>query len=556
MPAPPPRMPQRTELPCVVFVAGVAMLGIEMLMPRLLAPYFGTAQPIWAIIISSTLLFLAAGYWLGGRLADHDPRLVRLYRLLAWAGLACALIPLVARPILRTARLALLDVAAGTFLAALGGAVLLFAVPVTLLAAVSPLAVRLHLHHSTAGVQAAGRVVGLLSAVSTIGALLGTLLTAFWLIPNIGTTASFYLFALVLLVLATLGGREWFTLPLIVLVGGLGGYVLNTPAPIAPAACIECVLVAEAESAYNYIQVVEQYGFDADGIDPRLHLLLNEGFALHSTYRLRYRERGDPADLLTGGGPWDYFMIAPFVQAHRTPQSIQRVAILGAAAGTVPKQLLAVYGTGLHLDAVELDPAIIAISRTYFDLDADQRTAPNYHVHVADARAWLATQPPDPRGYDLIGVDAYQQPYIPFHLTTVEFFAELRAHLAPDGVVVVNAARAPNGDERLVRAVATSMRAVFPQVFLIDTHRARGSTNVLVIGVPVPVGDGAAHLAAHAAQLGDPTLVQVLQWALFAGAQPVREFVPQAADPPPFTDDRAPLEQLVDALLMEQLGRQ
>lgn len=137
MPAPPPRLPQRTELPAVVFVAGVAMLGIEMLMPRLLAPYFGTAQPIWAIIISSTLLFLAAGYWLGGRLADHDPRLVWLYRLLAWAGLACALIPLVARPILRTARLALLDVAAGTFLAALGGAVLLFAVPVTLLAAVS-----------------------------------------------------------------------------------------------------------------------------------------------------------------------------------------------------------------------------------------------------------------------------------------------------------------------------------------------------------------------------------------------------------------------------------
>lgn len=550
------RQPARLELPLLVFLAGIGMLGIEMLMPRLLAPYFGTAQPIWAIIISCTLLFLAVGYALGGWLADRTPSLRWLYRLLAWAGLGCALIPLLARPVLHTARLALLDVAAGTFLAALLGALLLFAVPVSLLAAVSPFAVRLYLHHSHAGIATAGRTVGTLSALATAGALLGTLLTAFVLIPTLGTTASFALFALLLLLLAVLGGREWHSLLLLLLALLAGGYALYTPTPIAPAACLNCTLVAEAESAYNYIQVVQQQGFDADGNDPRLHLLLNEGFALHSTYRLRYRATGDPRDLLTGGGPWDYFAVAPYVQPDYAPQRVRRVAVLGAAAGTVPKQLLAVYGSDLAIDAVELDPQIVAMARQHFDLEADTPAAPNYRMHTGDARAWLAARPAAAAPYDVIAIDAYQQPYIPFHLTTVEFFGLVREHLGNDGVVAVNAARGANGDERLVRAIAISMRAVFPQVFLIDTHRNRGSVNVLVVGVAQPVGDGAAHFAAHAAMIRDPLLAQVMQWALYEGAQPVREFVPLPDDPPPYTDDRAPVEQLIDALLLDAIRGQ
>ncbi len=549
------RQPARWEVPLLVLLAGSGTLGIEMLMPRLLAPYFGTAQPIWAIIISSTLLFLAVGYALGGWLADRTPSLRLLYRLIAWAGMGCALIPLLARPVLHAARLALLDVAAGTFLAALLGAVLLFAVPVSLLAAVSPFAVRLHLHHSHAGVAAAGRTVGQLSALGTAGALLGTLLTAFVLIPTFGTTMSCVLFALLLLLLALLGGREWHTLLLFLLAVTSVGYTMRTPAPIAPAACLHCTLVAAAESAYNYIQVVEQQGFDADGTDPRRHLLLNEGFALHSTYRLRYRDTGDPHDLLTGGGPWDYFAVAPYVQPAYTPQQVQRVAVLGAAAGTVPKQLLAVYGKDLTIDAVELDPQIVAIARDYFDLEAGTPAAPNYRIHIGDARAWLAAQPTIPR-YDLIAIDAYQQPYIPFHLTTVEFFTLVRDHLGNDGVAVVNAARGAGGDERLVRVIASSMRAVFPQVFLIDTHRNRGSVNVLVVGVAQPVGDGTAHFAANAEAMSDPLLAEVMHWARFAGAQPVREFVAQAGDPPPYTDDHAPVEQLIDALLLDAIRGQ
>jgi hypothetical protein len=96
--------PSRFGLAAVVFLAGVATLGIEMIASRLLAPYFGTSQPIWAVIIGLTLLYLALGYHFGGKLADRQPHIRILYRILLIAGLFTAIIPLIARPILRIAR--------------------------------------------------------------------------------------------------------------------------------------------------------------------------------------------------------------------------------------------------------------------------------------------------------------------------------------------------------------------------------------------------------------------------------------------------------------------
>ncbi|NJK79419.1 MAG: fused MFS/spermidine synthase [Chloroflexaceae bacterium] len=544
------------QLLLIVFLAGIGTLGIEMVMPRLLAPFFGTSQPIWAVVIGSTLLYLAAGYWLGGWLADRGPDPRVLFRLIAWAGLCCGVIPTLARPVLAAAQQAFLSFAAGNFLAALGGAVLLFAAPVLLLAAVSPFAVRLALHESGQGVAAAGRVAGRISALSTLGSIVGTFGTVLLLIPWIGTTRTLYLFAAFLLLVALPGVRDWRYWLLAAAVGGLAWLTLAGGGTIRAATCYRCELLAEAESSYNYIQVVRQEVryLDDPLPDVRHSLLLNEGHALHSIYRLRYRETGDPLDLLTDGGPWDYFAVAPYFYPQRDPSSIRSMAMLGAAAGTVPMQMLATYGAEMQIDAVEIDPAIVAMARQHFDLSAGTPAAPNYTMHVADARAWLARLPAE-RTYDIIGVDAYHQPYIPFHLTTVEFFAEVRAHLAPDGVVMVNVARSPGGDERLVNALAGTMQQVFPQVFIIDTRGDRPASNAMVVGVARPMGDGVAHFAANAEQMTHPSLGLVMYWALHEGAGPVREFVPAPEQMRPFTDDRAPVEWLIDQMIVAEAQR-
>jgi hypothetical protein len=168
-------------------------------------------------------------------------------------------------------------------------------------------------------------------------------------------------------------------------------------------------------------------------------------------------------------------------------------------------------------------------------------------VHPEDARYWLANSD---QTYDVIGMDAYHQPYIPYHLATVEFFQLVRQHLPPEGVAVVNAGKGPDGDDRLGVALAGTMRQVFPQVFVIDTA---GFGNQIVVGVNKPVGDGALNFQQNFERMRVPVLRTVMDWSLRLGPAPVREFLPSEARYEPFTDDKAPVEQLIDSLIFDQI---
>jgi predicted membrane-bound spermidine synthase len=533
----------------VVFLAGIGTMGVEMVMSRLLAPYFGSSQPIWAAIIGLTLFYLALGYRIGGALADRRPDVQVLYQIITWAGFLTGFIPLVARPILRFAQQSLSQVAAGGFIGALLGVLLLFAAPVILMATVSPFATRLQLHRAEGGMEAAGRTVGTLSSISTIGSIIGTFLPVLFLIPAIGTEATLYLFSFFLLIIGVIGSRDMRYWLMVAIIAVVAMYTTMQHKNVRAADCYRCTMVEERESGYNYIQVAFQDTPNPSGeLDMRVNLVLNEGQAIHSIYRLKYKETGDPLDLLTGGGPWDYFAVAPYLYPDRTADSVTSLAMLGSAAGTVPKQFLAVYGADTRIDAVEIDPVIIEMGRKHFDLESETDAAPNYRSHAQDARYWLATSDST---YDVIGMDAYHQPYIPFHLTTVEFFSEVKAHLNEQGVAVVNAGRTPN-DDRLVNVLASTMLEVFPQVFIIDTT---GNANSLIIGVNTPVGDGAAHFADNADQMEVHALKQVMYWAMYQGDQPVREFTAEQARFVPFTDDHAPVEQLIDSLIFGEAQR-
>jgi predicted membrane-bound spermidine synthase len=532
----------------VVFLAGIGTLAVEMVASRLLAPYFGTSQPIWAVVIGLTLIYLTLGYRLGGRLADRNPDEKLLYQIIALAGFLTGFIPLLSNPILRFSQGTIARLAVGSFLGALFGVLILFAAPVILMAMVSPFAIRLQLRRVEAGIAAAGSTAGSLSALSTLGSIVGTFLPVLWLIPTIGTSRTIYLIAAFLIVVGVVGLRDWRYLLMLLIVGGLAAYTLTSQNLIKSADCGGCTLIAENESAYNYIQIASSQNPD---YGPQINLILNEGQAIHSIYHPRYEQTNDPRDLLTDGGPWDYFSVTPYFFPNRDPATIKSFALLGSATGTIPKQFLAIYGPSTTIDAVEIDPRIIEFGRRYFDMRdaAVDASHPNYHVHAEDARYWLATTSGI---YDVIGMDAYHQPYIPFHLTTVEFFQMVKAHLTPDGVAVVNAGKAPDGDDRLGQAMASTMRAVFPQVFIIDTA---GFGNQIIVGVNRPVGDGVTNFLKNYQRMQIPVLRQVMGWALTSGSYPVREFAPGEARFTPFTDDRAPVEQLIDSLIFDEALR-
>ncbi|HEV2140113.1 MAG TPA: fused MFS/spermidine synthase [Candidatus Dormibacteraeota bacterium] len=497
----------RTLLLPLVFISGMASLGVEFGAARLLAPYFGTSLYVGGVLIGLILIDLSAGYVIGGRLADRRPRDEVLFQITAWAGLWIGIIPLVSYPILLASQQGFKEISVGLVLGTLLAVVLLFAVPVILLGCVSPFAIRLLLRDVETGGNTAGRVY----ALSTAGSILGTFLPVFWFIPTYGTRPTLEGFGLVLVGVSIAG--LW---PRRRLYASFAAAVILAwiflPSGIKPPQVGQ--LVYEKESAYGYIQVVQ------DGT--RTELVLNEGEAIHSIY--------DPNSYLTGG-PWDYMVVA---NAFRPAQAVEApprdIAILGLAGGTAARQYTAAYGSGVRITGVEIDPDILDVAHRYFHLDE-----PNVHPVVADARYWLDTQASQ---YDVIVMDAYRQPYIPFHLTTREFFSEVRDHLRPGGVAVVNAGRTAT-DYRLVEALASTMAAVYPTVFLVDVPQF---SNTLIYGSTeaVPLSDVQHNLGL----IHEPVARDVAQSVLDAGSLRTSPYHGQV-----FTDDLAPVERLIDEII-------
>jgi spermidine synthase len=502
-------------LRAIVFVGGLTSIGIELSAARLLAPYFGTSMFIWANLIGLTLTYLAIGYYLGGRLADRHPKPWLLFTITAIAAFFSGIIPVIAHPILITSLDAFDRVAVGAFYGSLVGTILLFAVPVTLLGFVTPFAIRLQM----TDVHSAGITAGNIYALSTIGSIAGSFLPVLLLIPLVGTSKTFLILSLLLMALSFAGliGARARWLPIIVALLAvimLATSALAAPAHIKPA--YRGQLVYEAESEYNYIQVLK------DG-DEYL-LALNEGHAIHSIY--------NPNQLLTGG-PWDYFMMAPFFNQQADQHSVKDALLIGLAGGTAARQLTAAY-PGIQIDGVEIDPEIVKLGRKYFDM-----TEPNLHVYVEDGRYFLRRSD---HQYDLIAIDAYRQPYIPFQLTSKEFFQEVSDHLNPNGAAVVNVGRTAT-DYRLVDVIASTMRAVYPHVYVIEVA---SFTNTMVIGTKSDLTK-VANFTQNVEGLPPGSVLRAVGEQSLATGD-IREIPPGGTV---FTDDHAPVERVVDKMIID-----
>ena len=202
--SPPPRGQagrRVVRLELLVFVVGVSTLGAEIAAARLMAPFFGASTIVWANTIAVVLVALSAGYWFGGRLADRRPHLTAVCALALAASALLGLVPVMADPFLALSVDAFDSISIGTFAGSLLGVLALFAVPVLMLGAVSPWAIRLKLHT----VADSGQVAGRMYAISTLGSLLGTFLSALVLIPLVGTQRAFIVLALMVAMVAVWG---------------------------------------------------------------------------------------------------------------------------------------------------------------------------------------------------------------------------------------------------------------------------------------------------------------------------------------------------------------
>lgn len=490
-------MPRRRLL-LLVFVVGASSLGGEIAAARLLAPWFGDSTLIWANTIATVLLALSAGYWLGGRLADRQPSVARLSGIVLVAAGLFALVPFVAGPFLRTSVEAFDSLSAGAFVGSLVAVLVLLALPMLLLGTVAPYAIRL----AVARVEEAGTVAGRLYAISTLGSLTGVFLSALVLIPFLGTRRAFLAFALALAIVAVASlPRRW----------------ALAPAGVAPLIAIPVGTVKatgdgrviwERETPYQYARVIEA----ADG---ERRLELNEGQAVHSVY--------EPGEWLTGDY-WDEFLVLPLAALDAPPRS---VAILGNAAGTTARAY-GHYFPATRIDGVELDGELSEVGRELFDL-----RGPRLHLHTEDARTFLRASE---RRWDALFLDAYRQPYVPFHLATREFFALARERLTPGGVVLVNVGH-PEGSDALEQMLTATLGDVFAHV----ARDASEETNTVLIASDAPISADALWRALPALE---PELRPI-------GAAAAERLAPALTGGDVYTDDRAPVEWLIDASIVE-----
>jgi predicted membrane-bound spermidine synthase len=492
----------RPPIELLVFVVGVSTLGAEIAAARLMAPFFGASTIVWANTIAVVLVALSIGYWLGGRLANRYPDLRSLCLMVLAASVLLGVVPFVADPFLSLSVQAFDRVAVGAFVGSLFGVLALVAVPVLMLGTTSPWAIRLQVER----VEDSGAVAGRLYAISTVGSLLGTFLSALLLIPLIGTQRTFLTFAVLVAVVAAMGVGSWrYALAPAALVA-----LLALPVGVVKSPAGSGQVIHETDTELQYARVVEYP-------DGRRHLELNEGQAVHSVWR--------PDTVLTDD-VWDGYLVAPLAARDEPPGHI---AILGNGAGTTARAYERFFPR-TTIDAVEIDAELFDVGKRYFGL----RERPELREYAEDARPFLRRSD---GGYDAIFVDAYRQPYIPFYLSSVEFFELAASRLSENGVLVLNVGH-PEGSDALEEVLSATLSSVF-------THVMRDPiepTNTLLIAAMhrPPTADALRRAAADLPP----------QLAAVAGGAAERLDEPLSGGRV-YTDDRAPVEWLIDKSIVE-----
>lgn len=502
----------RRYLYFTVFISGMTALAAEFGASRLLQTIYGSSNLVWASIIGLIMVYFAVGYRLGGRWADRSPRPQTLFGILAWGAFTLGIVPFIAAPVLRAAAAAFDVLSFGVMLGSFAGTLVLFSIPVTLLAMASPFAVRLLMEDAAK----AGNISGEVSSISTMGSVLGAFLPTLFLFALIGTILTFLLFAGILLLVALVG--LWLSSGAKALLPFLLFPVLLVSAALVNDYRIKSTpgQVYETESAYNYIEVLK----NGDSI----LLRLNEGQGIHSEY--------NPNQLFYGG-PWEEFLVAPMFNPSFAPAQVQRIAIVGLAAGTTARQATAVYG-GIPIDGYEIDPKIVEVGQKYFAM-----TMPNLNVYVVDGRWGLEHSP---YKYDIIAVDAYRPPYIPPHLTTKEFFKICADHLTENGVLAINVGRAPQ-DRRLINDLAATIRTILPSTHVIDIPNTFNSM-LYATHQPTTTDNLGANLRTLRAEPLSPPL-------LVTAAQVAYSFLqPDPSGGEVYTDDRSPVEWVTNSLVI------
>lgn len=410
-------------------LCGALVMVVEVLGSRVIGPFFGVSLFVWTALITVTLLSLAAGYALGGALADRHPSADWMYGLILGAGLFVALVP-VLKPWVIPLALGL-----GLRAGALVSATILFGPALLLLGCVSPYVVRVAAREWAQ----LGRTVGVLYAVSTAGSFVGTALTGFVVIAHVGVANAFYWCGALLVLLAAVyffcfGRRR------VALLALLPFLTLLTPEAGLPTVALPrgtiAALLESRDSFYGNVKVVEYRGAAM-----RTRELLIDGAIQGGV------------DLGSGLSVYEYPYLLEQLPLAVKPD-IRRALFVGLGAGVSVRGYQAM---GIDTDVVDINPVVVAMAEKHFRLRL------RHPAVIGDGRQILAQ---DGIRYDAILLDAFNGDSLAGHLLSREALASIRGRLSGDGVLAINLIASQDSRAKALPAVIRTLKSEFSQVAL------------------------------------------------------------------------------------------
>jgi len=497
----------RSLLYIIVFVSGAVLMGLEIVGSRVLAPYFGNSIFVWGSLISVVLAALSLGYYWGGWLSARSPSFGGFLTLLLIPGVMIFFLPFVYPPVNHWIANADLGIRLGPLVAS----TIYFLPPSVFLGTVSPYAVRL----SVTSLSKVGSTAGTLYALSTCGSIMGTLLTAFYLIPLIGVSNIIHSLGIILMFLCVLSWplanlhHTWRTLTIFSLVA-LSGFLAFTGWARAKTIFVK-------DSFYHRIRVDE----DNEARYLYFNSTLQSAMNLNNPTHLR-------------------LLYSRFLSLGLTLRpDTRKVLIIGLGGGSISKIYQKKFPT-MEIDVAEIDPEVIEVAKKYFYVQEGK----NLRVHAQDGRLYLRQTP---NRYDLILLDAYHADSIPFHLTTQEFFQIADQKLTAKGVTVINVIGAIIGSRsKIVRSLIKTLRKIFPQIYVFATNGADESSigalqNVIIIASKNKERLDIREIVKRAAALGGdlfPEPIEEINATYYVAEMPTD-------DVPVLTDDYAPTDSLL-----------
>jgi len=469
----------------VVFVAAAAVLVLEIIAGRILAPYVGVSLQTFTGIIGTVLAAIALGAWAGGRLADSNDPDKLLGPVLIGGGLLAVISPALVSVV--GAGASGEDPGTIVLLAFIG-----FFAPAAVLSMVTPIAGKLLIN----SLDTAGSVVGNLSAIGTSGALFGTFVTGFILIASVPSRPITWVVGAILILFGVFAAFEK-SRHLIIpgIVAAIGVFIVSG-AIAAP---------CDYETAYSCVRITS----DPERETARVLVL--------DTFINSYVDLDDPGYLSLR-----YARVTDAVVQTAAPDGPLDIAFVGGGGYTLPRMYQATRGGTSTV--LELDPTLESISIDHLGLEP----GPWLTTSIGDAR--LTIRDLDDGSFDIVVGDAFSGRSVPWHLTTVEFLTDVREKLNESGFYVMNTIDHP--PTRFIRAELATIAEVFPYVAVVapqDYLNVERGGNFVLVGSMQPIdADAIEDLVPD----GEIALVDNAARSWFDDAMPL-------------TDDFAPVDQLI-----------